>query len=79
MDHFSLQVRRKADPAKSLVKGWIQDWKDMSEVQQETSHKELSGDAALCNWEIQYCLLQKGLQTARHICQTLLEGACNAQ
>lgn len=39
-----MQVRRKADPAKNLVKGWIQNWKDMMEVQQETSHKELSGD-----------------------------------
>ncbi|CAK0785118.1 hypothetical protein CVIRNUC_008324 [Coccomyxa viridis] len=37
------QVRRKADPAKNLVKSWIQDWKDVSDVQQEISHKELSG------------------------------------
>ena len=38
-----MQVRRKADPAKTLVKSWIQNWKDVSDVQQETSHKELSG------------------------------------
>ena len=38
-----MQVRRKADPAKNLVKSWIQNWKDVSDVQQETSHKELSG------------------------------------
>ena len=38
-----MQVRRKADPAKNLVKSWIQDWKDVSDVQQEISHKELSG------------------------------------
>ena len=39
----AMQVRRKADPAKNLVKSWIQNWKDVSDVQQETSHKELSG------------------------------------
>ena len=41
-----VQVRRKADPAKNLVKGWIQDWKERSELEQEVSHRELSGDAA---------------------------------
>ncbi|CAL5229111.1 g12374 [Coccomyxa viridis] len=37
------QVRRKADPAKNLVKGWIQDWKERSDLEQEISHRELSG------------------------------------
>jgi len=39
-------VRRKADPAKNLVKGWIQDWKNRSEVEEQVSYKELSGSYA---------------------------------
>ena len=46
MPERHVQVRRKADPAKTLVKGWIQDWKERSELEQEVSHRELSGEAA---------------------------------
>ena len=46
MPKSHVQVRRKADPAKNLVKGWIQDWKERSDLEQEISHRELSGEAA---------------------------------
>ena len=38
-----LQVRKKADPAKNLVKGWLSDWKDAPGVQGEASYTQLSG------------------------------------
>ncbi|BDA47433.1 hypothetical protein COCOBI_10-2810 [Coccomyxa sp. Obi] len=37
------KVRKKADPAKNLVKGWLADWKDAPCVQGETSYTQLSG------------------------------------
>ncbi|KAK9915894.1 hypothetical protein WJX75_005729 [Coccomyxa subellipsoidea] len=37
------QVRKKADPAKNLVKGWLSDWKDAPGVQGEASYTQLSG------------------------------------
>ncbi|BDA43852.1 probable photosystem II D1 precursor processing protein PSB27-H2, chloroplastic at C-terminar half [Coccomyxa sp. Obi] len=37
------QVRKKADPAKNLVKGWLSDWKDAPGVQAEPSYTQLSG------------------------------------
>ena len=38
-----MQVRKKADPAKNLVKGWLSDWKDAPGVQGEASYTQLSG------------------------------------
>ncbi|EIE25666.1 hypothetical protein COCSUDRAFT_52532 [Coccomyxa subellipsoidea C-169] len=37
------QVRKKADPAKNLVKGWLSEWKDAQGVQGEASYTQLSG------------------------------------
>ncbi|CAL8469845.1 g9387 [Coccomyxa elongata] len=37
------QVRKKADPAKNLVKGWLSDWKDTPSLQAEPSYTQLSG------------------------------------
>lgn len=38
-----VQVRRKADPAKSLVKVWVKDWRDSPSISRETSYTEISG------------------------------------
>ncbi len=44
----ALQVRKKADPAKNLVKGWLSDWKDTPSVQAEPSYTHLSGKHTHC-------------------------------
>lgn len=36
-------MRKKAEPAKDLVKGWITKWKDAPGIQGEISYTELSG------------------------------------
>lgn len=38
-----LQVRRKADPAKSLVKDWVKNWRDSPAISREKSYSEISG------------------------------------
>lgn len=40
------QVRRKADPAKGLVKDWVLKWRDDRFVRGSVSHDQLSGDHA---------------------------------
>ena len=37
------QVRRKADPAKGLVKDWVSNWRDNRSVRGSVSHDQLSG------------------------------------
>lgn len=38
-----LQVRRKADPAKSLVKEWVQNWRDATAVSNDPSYRRITG------------------------------------
>jgi hypothetical protein len=42
-----LQVRRRADGAKGLVREWIANWRDSPLVTSSASHRELTG-AAFC-------------------------------
>ena len=37
------QVRRKADPAKALVKEWVQNWRDARAVSSEVSYRKITG------------------------------------
>jgi hypothetical protein len=43
----TLQVRRRADGAKGLVREWIANWRDSPLVTTSASHRELTG-AAFC-------------------------------
>ena len=43
------QVRRKADPAKALVKEWVSRWRDERAVATEVSYKQING--VLC-WRL---------------------------
>lgn len=38
-----LQIRRKADPAKGLVKDWVLKWRDDRSVRGSVSHDQISG------------------------------------
>lgn len=38
-----MQVRRKADPAKGLVKEWVQNWRDARAVSKEVSYRKITG------------------------------------
>lgn len=40
---YVLQIRRKADPAKGLVKDWVSKWRDDRTVRGSTSHDQISG------------------------------------
>lgn len=40
---LTVQVRRKAEPAKKLVKEWVTDWRDARNVAQEVSYKRITG------------------------------------
>ena len=37
------QVRRKADPAKNLVKEWVANWRDVRAVSGDASFKQIRG------------------------------------
>lgn len=37
------QIRRKADPAKGLVKDWVSKWRDDRTVRGSVSHDQISG------------------------------------
>jgi hypothetical protein len=39
-----MQVRRKADPAKTLVKEWVANWRDVAAVSGEVSFKQIKGE-----------------------------------
>ena len=40
---ISGQVRRKADPAKGLVKEWVSNWRDARPVSSDASHRQITG------------------------------------
>ena len=40
---ISGQVRRKADPAKGLVKEWVSSWRDARPVSNDASHRQITG------------------------------------
>ena len=40
---LALQVRRKADPAKGMVKEWVQNWRDVRVVSGDASFKQIKG------------------------------------
>ena len=40
---ISGQVRRKADPAKGLVKEWVSNWRDARPVSGDASHRQITG------------------------------------
>ena len=45
--HPGWQVRRKADPAKALVKEWVSRWRDERTVTSEVSYKQINGTARM--------------------------------
>ena len=45
--HLGRQVRRKADPAKALVKEWVSRWRDERTVTSEVSYKQINGDPCM--------------------------------
>lgn len=46
--HLGWQVRRKADPAKALVKEWVSRWRDERTVTSEVSYKQINGKRLSC-------------------------------
>ena len=40
---LALQVRRKADPAKELVKEFVAKWRDSPSVMGDVTHEEMKG------------------------------------
>ena len=48
---YLLQVRRKADPAKNLVKEWVRDWRDAPSLTKEPSYMRISGKNISPSWD----------------------------
>ena len=54
LDKSFWQVRRKADPAKSLVKDWVKNWRDSPAISREVSYREISGRLPFWHVELQW-------------------------
>ena len=67
----AVQVRRKADGAKNLVKEWLTDWRDSPLVAQDPSHSQIRGKALL-----QAMCKSRCHETEKHHCLLYIMGPC---